>query len=477
MNILEPLYYDCIQCMRGCEKKDTVKEIKMALAEISEHYRSNDHYFIFKSIILRNLYGVDIMAEATEIAKLRLFLKMVSVVDVNLKADNLGLDPLPDIDFNIRCGNTLVGYANEAELLKASQSGFFSQEKYEEEIKVEMEKTDRAYKKFRKIQLSQDNENKALFKEAKDNLTGTLAKLNDELNHYLYEQTGDHRLGYDRWLKSHQPFHWLTEFYQIIQGNGGFDVIIGNPPYVEYNRKNKATGKSVADIYRLKDYVTFDCGNLYAYVVERSCNLSSGRDKIGFIVPLSLASNNNMGLLRDFLSASGNAWYSHFEVRPAKLFEGAEQRLTIFLLRNSSTTKVYSTPILRWHNEDRELLFKTISYSPSFYNGTIWRTSSILECAIYSKFILHKLTSSYLCEDGSGLQYRTAGVRYWIIFLNQGFGTQSLSNKCAFFEDDAHALFFMAAFNSNLFWWYYALNFDMFNLKDYMIFGYRLNYK
>ena len=34
----------------------------------------------------------------------------------------------------------------------------------------------------------------------------------------------------------------------------------------------------------------------------------------------------------------------------------------------------------------------------------------------------------------------------------------------------------MAAFNSNLFWWYYALNFDMFNLKDYMIFNFKLNY-
>ena len=63
-----------------------------------------------------SLYGVDIMVEATEIAKLRLFLKMVAVVEVDKRADNLGLDPLPDIDFNIRCGNTLVGYATEDEL-------------------------------------------------------------------------------------------------------------------------------------------------------------------------------------------------------------------------------------------------------------------------------------------------------------------------------------------------------------------------
>ena len=93
--------------------QDQPDYFKTQLAKISDKYRSNIQYFIFKSIILRNLYGVDIMVEATEIAKLRLFLKMVAVVDVDRRQPNLGLDPLPDIDFNIRCGNTLVGYANE----------------------------------------------------------------------------------------------------------------------------------------------------------------------------------------------------------------------------------------------------------------------------------------------------------------------------------------------------------------------------
>ncbi len=103
MNILEPLYEICIARMQEfqAENKNLFKE---ELGEISNKYRSNIQYFIFKSIILRNLYGVDIMAEAIEIAKLRLFLKMVAVVDVDLRADNLGLDPLPDIDFNEAVG-------------------------------------------------------------------------------------------------------------------------------------------------------------------------------------------------------------------------------------------------------------------------------------------------------------------------------------------------------------------------------------
>lgn len=112
MNILEPLYEVCIERMQEFNAQNSLW-FKAELEEISNKYRSNIQYFIFKSIILRNLYGVDIMVEATEIAKLRLFLKMVAVVEVDKRADNLGLDPLPDIDFNIRCGNTLVGYATE----------------------------------------------------------------------------------------------------------------------------------------------------------------------------------------------------------------------------------------------------------------------------------------------------------------------------------------------------------------------------
>ena len=60
----------------------------------------NRQYFIFKSIILNNLYGVDIMHEG-EIAKLRLFLKLVATVEPDYKKPNLGLEPLPDIDYNI----------------------------------------------------------------------------------------------------------------------------------------------------------------------------------------------------------------------------------------------------------------------------------------------------------------------------------------------------------------------------------------
>lgn len=472
MNILEPLYEVCIDRMQEFNAQNPLW-FKTELEEISNKYRSNIQYFIFKSIILRNLYGVDIMVEATEIAKLRLFLKMVAVVEVDKRADNLGLDPLPDIDFNIRCGNTLVGYATEEELNNDLTWGdMFANAEFKEKVESEMQLVSMAYDTFKYVQLNQ-GEDMATFKQAKNELKQRLASLNDTLNRRMHAAT---QLDYEDWLKSHQPFHWLAEFYQIIKGNGGFDVIIGNPPYVEYTRRNKETGKSIAEIYQLHGYMTINCSNLYAFVTERSIHISKNRNNIGFIVPLTIASNNNMAELRSLICSSGISWYSHYEVRPAKLFEGAEQRLTIFIIRNSSYNHIFSTSIQRWHSEHRYLLFQSLKYAPSFHNGSIWRTSTDIETSIYRKFQAHTPTSLLLRNSGECIHYRTAGVRYWIIFLNKGFDTNSLSNKFARVESLEIAQFLMAAFNSNLFWWYYALNFDMFNLKDYMIFNFKLNY-
>lgn len=476
MNILEPLYEICIERMREFNEQNP-NWFKPELDEIAHKYRSNIQYFIFKSIILRNLYGVDIMVEATEIAKLRLFLKMMAVVEVDFRADNMGLDPLPDIDFNIRCGNTLVGYATEEELNNDLTWGdMFANQEFKEKVESEMKLVAAAYDIFKSVQFTQ-SEDMAAFKNAKQGLNKRLKALNGLLNKRLHATTN---LPYEEWLTTHQPFHWLAEFYQIIHDNGGFDVIIGNPPYVEYTKKNKRTGKSISDIYKLINFQTLSCSNLYAFIIERSFSIIKDDNNIGFIVPLTIASNNNMQVLRNYLCSKNNVFFSHYEIRPARLFDGVEQRLTIFLVRKGlKKRKIYSTSIQRWRSEYRNLLFQLIYYVPSLNDGSIWRTSSQIELNIIRKYNKHKDISIHLCNKknlGTPIFYRTAGIRYWIVFLNNSFGTQSLSNKSAYFKLSDEATFYMAALNSNLFWWYYALNFDMFNLKDYMIFSFKLNY-
>lgn len=482
MNILEPLYEVCIERMQEFNATNPLL-FKDELAEIDNRYRSNIQYFIFKSIILRNLYGVDIMVEATEIAKLRLFLKMVAVVEVDRRADNMGLDPLPDIDFNIRCGNTLVGYATEQQLNRdlttdIDVSQVEANKKFKAQIDEEMANVATVYDEFKQLQMTQETDMSS-FKAAKQDLNNRLLALNDLLNQRLFMATGSGE--YSAWLGSHKPFHWLAEFYQIMHANGGFDIIIGNPPYVVYTKKDKVTKRSISDSYKIKDYKTLACNNLYAFCVERSLSLLSSSKRIGMIVPLSFSAAKNMLALRQLLSNSKCLYVSSYEIRPGKLFDGnagAEQRLNIIISYTSSHAKVLSTGVMRWPSEHRNILFPSIYYSSTLFIDRILRFSSELENQIYAKYSTNRMIKALVSVNhlDSKVHYRSAGLRYWIIFLRKGFNTDSLSNNFQCFINSSIADYVMSALNSNLFWWYYSINFDMFNLTLSNILDFRLDY-
>ena len=478
LNILEPLYEVCIGRMQEFNQAND-RLFRNELAEIAQRYRSNIQYFIYKSIILRNLYGVDIMVEATEIAKLRLFLKMVAVVDADRRAPNLGLDPLPDIDFNIRCGNTLVGYATQAELERGiAFSDFFTVQEFRDKITEEMQKVARAYDVFKTIQLRQA-EDMAAFAGAKGELKARLSALDELLNRQMYgavESTTD----YDAWLRSHQPFHWIAEFYEIINDRGGFDVIIGNPPYVVYTKKNKKDGTSVADKYKILDYNTIESNNLYVFTIERSLNILQGNQRIGVIVPLSFGSAKKMQIIRRKLTQNKYLCLSSFEIRPAKLFDGtkgAEQRLNIIISANSHKSDLWSTGIVRWKSENRKHLFSSLNYVPSLLDERILRFSSKLENEIYRKYSQQaSISASIVNSSNYNIHYRSAGLRYWIIFLRKGFNTLSASNQKISFDEQSKANFYNAALNSNIYWWYYAINFDMFNQTESNILEFKCTY-
>jgi len=481
LNILEPLYEICITRMQEWNAGNP-KLFEKELGELNVKYRSNIRYFIYKSIILRNLYGVDIMVEATEIAKLRLFLKMVAVVDVNPFDDNLGLDPLPDIDFNIRCGNTLVGYATAHDLENDLNYGdMFAKQEFKEKVTAEMDVVSSAYDTFRKVQLEQD-EDLETFKKAKKELKKRLEKLNELLNKKLHTATA-RSMDYDEWKKSHQPFHWIAEYYDIINGNGGFDVIIGNPPYVVYTKKDKETGKSVADIYSVVNYRTIECNNLYAFTMERSLQLLSEKQRVSMIVPLSFTAAKNMETLRNIMVIGRYLCVSSYEIRPGKLFDGnkgADQRLNIFISSktNNNNDTLITSKVQRWASEHRKWLFKNLYFNQSINEERIWRFSSPIEFSIYSKYSSNSVIGQYVTSFKSDplIHYRSAGLRYWIIFLRKGFNTESASNKEKNICNEGTANYLMAALNSNLFWWYYSINYDMFNLTDSNVFDFRINY-
>ena len=373
LNILEPLYEACLDRMeaflaewgeRG--KKAHPKYHKMfteVLARVAAH--PNRRYFVLKSIILNNLYAVDIMEEAVEICKLRLFLKLVAQVEPDATRENLGIEPLPDIDFNIRAGNTLVGYAtyDEVEAHVTSKLDF---DNVMETIAVKAADLQQTFDKFRELQTEGDGSVPTAHKQE---LQKRLKALEDELNRHLaageYDVKVSDKAAYAKWLKSHQPFHWFLQFYGILNG-GGFDVIIGNPPYVSAAKVRKA--------YTVKNLVTSNCSDIYAWVLERGESLLRDGGRSGMIVPLSLGFSGDFDSCRRLLLREyGENWFSSFGRIPAALFAAdVRVRNTIHIGHKSKRVgNSYTTRLHRWFEAARPTLLPTLEYAP--YQPALWK--------------------------------------------------------------------------------------------------------
>ena len=476
MNILEPLYEVCIERMQEWHEQNTAL-FKKELDEISNKYRSNIQYFIFKSIILRNLYGVDIMVEATEIAKLRLFLKMVAVVEVDRRADNMGLDPLPDIDFNIRAGNTLVGYATEEQLKKDLDQAtnilqVDANQEYKPKIDAELPKVATTFDVFKELQLTQGADNEA-FKEAKKQLRTRLTTLNNLLNLLLY--TSSYTNKYEEWITSHQPFHWLAEFYQIMHDNGGFDVIIGNPPYLERRQIS----------YNLTNYKTLDSGAIHAMCIERSLQICNS--SISMIVPIALTCTQRMVQCQKLLENKHSVWYSNYAWRPAHLFDNVSRALTIFVAHKSSNVHKYTTSYLKWAADVRNNLFYRIYYVNYDNNRTsFWmpKFQSQLEIDILEKVLSSTCSTTMISNSNFAYPvfYRTTGGVYWKTITNwspkftcNGVVMKSSRETSLKFQTQKTANIIAGTLSSGTFWWWYTITSNLRDLNPSDIAGFRFN--
>ena len=372
LNILEPIYEACLDRMEGLladaratnanvAPESHLAEFESILERVECH--PNKRYFISRTIILHNLYGVDLMEEAVEICKLRLFLKLAAQVEPNCDDANLGIELLPDIDFNIRSGNTIVGYATRAELATAGERDRI----IEEEVKTVLKTAGEAASACESFIHSQfEGENPAALK---CRLLGQFSQLREKCDRFLAESyepgIAKNSKEFPEWKCSHQPFHWLIEFFGILDA-GGFNIIIGNPPYVAASEARKS--------YTPPALATTDCSDIYAWVLERSQNLLCTNGRTGMIVPLSLGFSSDFSACRRLLFAGySNNWFSSFGRIPSALF-GFDVRVrnTIHLaLKSKRPPQAHTTRLHRWFDASRPTLFHTVEYAP--FEPALWK--------------------------------------------------------------------------------------------------------
>ena len=424
LNILEPLYTTCLEVMRGFlddlersqrkHRPEKLRDLRTVLEQVAAH--ASESYFIHKSIIVNNLYGVDIMEEAVEICKLRLFLKLVAQLE---RYDQI--EPLPDVDFNIRAGNTLVGFTSLDEVKKVLSADLIKQLSLPQ-IEERAEIADRAFRKFREMQ-TEHGMDASEFSATKVELRKRLDDLRDELDQYLAGDYGvkvKSKRAYQKWRDSHQPFHWFVEFYGIMHG-GGFDVIIGNPPYAEMSKISE---------YDVPNYQTTKCANLYPFCVERSSRLLGHSRSLGMIVPLSGFSTKRMADYMDHVRSSYDLlWASYYsgDAHPSVMFSGVKYRLCIIIgQQNGAGEKsLKATDYLRWYANERPALFQRMVYSDCPFKEGFLRFSKVgssISVRILRK-ILEKSTGNrilgkYIKKSGARvINYHRSPV-FWIRSMN-----------------------------------------------------------
>ena len=454
-------------------------DFRRILEQVDKH--PSERYFILKSIVLNNLYGVDIMEEAVEICKLRLFLKLVAQLE---SYDQI--EPLPDIDFNIKAGNTLVGFTSLDAVRQAmtiTPNGQHRQVFPEEQaaldrIEEEAEVASEAFNQFRWQQTMLGGEVTPADKHA---LHDRLRSLGDELDWLLAAEYGvdpKKAAAFDAWHSSHQPFHWFVEFYGIMS-KGGFDVVIGNPPYVE--------SKNISD-YKVQGYETERCGDLYAYTLDRAVSISSSPSYLGYIVPLSCFSTDRFTPVQQlYLSRASHLFISHWsgDAHPSTLFEGVNKRVQIMLARHHgkySDTKVYSSRYLKWYSDERPSLFALFPvYQPvspvsetSFFASSIPKLSSHLELKIIEKLQdCKRNVGTLISSTGNHQLYYTRKVSFFLQFLDfvpdvrdeSGEPRSPSELKILNFDNERLRDLVLGCLSSSLFYWYNVVNSDCRNLN------------
>jgi len=296
-------------------KSDTKKRIEDYFENKNANY-GRKLYLIQKCI-----YGVDIQKIAVEIAKLRFFISLLVDEQIDKNKDNLGIEPLPNLDFKIMQGNSLISEFMGIDLdnsdKKEEQQADLAFAKEDDSLIKEFEQKKIGY------QNEPDKDKKATLKgEVEDLLIKIFEKkLEEQKGEYFKKrkgieqkysimpnkQTREERISKEKQILSKKygfdleniekklreftsknkvrPFFlWKLYFAEVFSGKGGFDVVIGNPPYLRIQGLQK-TQPAMIPLYR-KNYDSAEGSfDIYALFIERGYKLLSSSGQLAYIVP------------------------------------------------------------------------------------------------------------------------------------------------------------------------------------------------
>lgn len=204
------------------EKKKGTSDKQINFLKAKEHELRN-LYVLKRDTMFNSIYAVDIEPSAVDIAKLRLWLSLV--VEFEITADEPTPPTLPNLDCHILCGNSLIDEFEKVKLFDPnilSGSGDLISGLYESMF-------NKLYDAERKFFYAQNHEDKKQYREEIEKIKLSI------MESALSGCTNDTK---ERFLQTRQmaskPYTlWQLEFSKVFKDKGGFDIVIGNPPYLE----------------------------------------------------------------------------------------------------------------------------------------------------------------------------------------------------------------------------------------------------
>ena len=267
-----------------------------------------------------------------------------------------------------------------------------------------------------------------------------------------------------------QFFLWHTWFHDVFS-KGGFDIVIGNPPYgAKTTNEEKTAFKRIYESAKTIKGVQKGSTDTFSIFIDLGYrSIKFGGVSI-FIVPLSVTASDAMsGLHKLLIDSCDDVYISSYGDRPKRIFESAEQQVSIIRFRKTGTKcfNLMSTPINKRYSDeslwvllDNLKLINTLDY---VRNGRIPKIGDKIEKDILSKLSKIKTELGNLYVDkGACVYYRKAGGRYYKVILKEPTYSAAEGNIIV---PKKYVDLVGASLSSTLFYWFWLIHSDWHNLR------------